>query len=180
MAEPAQNIPQGPRHVAFIMDGNGRWAKKRGLPRTAGHKAGAKAFREIVKHCLDRKIRYLTVYAFSTENWNRPKEEVDALIAEGKQYVVRFKIEPNEEVHVHDIIRGEVIVNSSVLTSKVTRTSNGVICFTIKKGQKIVSATEFVDDGSEERKEIFSRYRKTKVPSTGTTITNVKQLSFLN
>ena len=72
-----------------------------------------------------------------------------------------------------------MIVSSSVLTSKVTRTSNGVICFTIKKGQKIVSATEFVDDGSEERKEILSRYRKTKVPSTGTTITNGKQLSFL-
>ena len=72
-----------------------------------------------------------------------------------------------------------MIVSSSVLTSKVTRTSNGVICFTIKKGQKLVSATEFVDDGSEERKEILSRYRKTKVPSTGTTITNGKQLSFL-
>jgi DNA gyrase subunit A len=73
-----------------------------------------------------------------------------------------------------------MIVSSSVLTSKVTRTSNGVICFTIKKGQKIISAVEFTDDGSEERKEIFSRYRKTKVPSTGTTITNGKQLSFLN
>ncbi len=73
-----------------------------------------------------------------------------------------------------------MIVSSSVLTSKVTRTSNGVICFTIKKGQKIVSAVEFVDDGSEERKEVYSRYRKTKVPSTGTTITSGKQLSFLN
>lgn len=72
-----------------------------------------------------------------------------------------------------------MIVSSSVLTSKVTRTSNGVICFTIKKGQKIVSAVEFVDDGSEERKEVYSRYRKTKVPSTGTTITSGKQLSFL-
>lgn len=69
-----------PKHIGIIMDGNGRWAKKRGLPRTAGHKAGAKAFREIIKHCHERKIRYLTVYAFSTENWKRPKEEVDAIM----------------------------------------------------------------------------------------------------
>ncbi|MBQ8599655.1 MAG: di-trans,poly-cis-decaprenylcistransferase, partial [Oscillospiraceae bacterium] len=69
-----------PKHIGIIMDGNGRWAKQRNLPRTAGHKAGAKAFREIVKHCRERKIPYLTVYAFSTENWKRPKEEVDAIM----------------------------------------------------------------------------------------------------
>lgn len=69
-----------PKHIGIIMDGNGRWAKQRNLPRTAGHKAGAKAFREIVKHCQERNIPYLTVYAFSTENWRRPKEEVDAIM----------------------------------------------------------------------------------------------------
>ncbi len=69
-----------PAHVGIIMDGNGRWAKKRGLPRTAGHKAGAKAFRDIIRHCAKRGIKYLTVYAFSTENWKRPKEEVDAIM----------------------------------------------------------------------------------------------------
>jgi len=73
-----------------------------------------------------------------------------------------------------------MIVSSSILTPKVTRTSSGTICFTLKKGQKIIKAAEFIDDGSEERKEIFSRYRKTKVPSTGTTVTSGKQLSFLN
>ena len=61
-----------PRHVAIIMDGNGRWAKKRGLPRTAGHAAGAETFRTIATYCKDIGLEYLTVYAFSTENWKRP------------------------------------------------------------------------------------------------------------
>ncbi len=69
-----------PAHVAIIMDGNGRWAKKRGLPRTAGHVTGAKVFRTIVKHCEARGVGYVTVYAFSTENWKRPPEEVQAIM----------------------------------------------------------------------------------------------------
>lgn len=69
-----------PKHIGIIMDGNGRWAKKRGLPRTAGHVAGAKAFRKIVRHCETRGIEVLTVYAFSTENWKRPAEEVTAIM----------------------------------------------------------------------------------------------------
>ena len=60
-----------PRHIAIIMDGNGRWAKKRGLPRTAGHAAGGEAFRRIANYCRTLGVRYLTVYAFSTENWKR-------------------------------------------------------------------------------------------------------------
>src|SRR5450755_4753122 len=69
-----------PRHVAIIMDGNGRWAKSRGLPRIKGHEAGAKAVRECVEGCGDLKIEYLTLYAFSAENWQRPKSEVFALM----------------------------------------------------------------------------------------------------
>ena len=69
-----------PRHVGVIMDGNGRWAKKRGLPRGEGHKAGARVFREITKYARRIGIEYITYYAFSTENWKRPKEEVDALM----------------------------------------------------------------------------------------------------
>lgn len=68
-----------PTHIGIIMDGNGRWAKKRGLPRKAGHTAGAKTFRKITRYCSDIGIKYLTVYAFSTENWKRPKNEVEAL-----------------------------------------------------------------------------------------------------
>ncbi|MDR1002279.1 MAG: isoprenyl transferase [Oscillospiraceae bacterium] len=69
-----------PVHIGIIMDGNGRWAQKRGLPRMAGHRAGAQNFRVITRYCNKIGIKYLTVYAFSTENWSRPKEEVDALM----------------------------------------------------------------------------------------------------
>lgn len=69
-----------PQHIGLIMDGNGRWAKKRGLPRQAGHKVGASTFQKIVRYCNKIGIRYLTVYAFSTENWKRPPEEVEAIM----------------------------------------------------------------------------------------------------
>mgnify|MGYP001030406125 CR=1 FL=1 len=69
-----------PLHVGFSMDGNGRWAKKRGLPRKAGHSQGAKVFRRTVEDCHDIGIKYCTFYAFSTENWKRPKDEVDAIM----------------------------------------------------------------------------------------------------
>ena len=69
-----------PRHIAFIMDGNGRWAQKRGLPRSAGHAAGTEALRAIIRACDDLKIEYMSIYAFSTENWNRPVDEVSALM----------------------------------------------------------------------------------------------------
>ena len=69
-----------PAHIGIIMDGNGRWAKKRGLPRSFGHTAGAKTFRKIVKHCEARGVKIVTVYAFSTENWRRPAAEVDAIM----------------------------------------------------------------------------------------------------
>lgn len=76
-----------PEHIGIIMDGNGRWAKRRGLPRSAGHKAGAKNFRTITKHCANIGIKYLTVYAFSTENWKRPESEVNALMELFKSYL---------------------------------------------------------------------------------------------
>ncbi|MBQ7133757.1 MAG: isoprenyl transferase [Ruminococcus sp.] len=77
-----------PEHIGIIMDGNGRWAKKRGLPRTAGHTAGAQTFRRIARYCSDIGIKYLTVYAFSTENWKRPKDEVDAIMKLFKEYML--------------------------------------------------------------------------------------------
>ena len=69
-----------PRHIAIIMDGNGRWAKKRGMPRTMGHKAGAEAFRRTANYCRTLGVEYLTVYAFSTENWKRSAEEVSGIM----------------------------------------------------------------------------------------------------
>ncbi len=69
-----------PKHIAIIMDGNGRWAKQRGLPRNAGHRAGAETFRRIAEHCNEIGVKYLTVYAFSTENWKRTEEEVSGIM----------------------------------------------------------------------------------------------------
>lgn len=77
-----------PQHIGIIMDGNGRWAKKRGLPRTVGHTHGAQTFRKIARYCSDIGIKYLTVYAFSTENWKRPQKEVDAIMKLFKDYLI--------------------------------------------------------------------------------------------
>lgn len=76
-----------PRHLGIIMDGNGRWAQKRGLPRSAGHTAGAAVFKTITRYCSSIGIEYLTVYAFSTENWKRPQDEVGALFRLFQQYL---------------------------------------------------------------------------------------------
>lgn len=79
--------PKPPRHIAIIMDGNGRWAKQRGLPRTAGHAAGAEAFRRIANYCRTLGVEYLTVYAFSTENWKRSSEEVGGIMKLLRRYL---------------------------------------------------------------------------------------------
>ncbi|PAB61235.1 isoprenyl transferase [Anaeromicrobium sediminis] len=88
-----------PRHIAIIMDGNGRWAKKRGLPRTAGHKAGIEALREVIKASSELKIGFLTLYAFSTENWKRPKEEVSALM----KLLVYYLQKEVKELHKNNV-----------------------------------------------------------------------------
>ena len=88
-----------PRHIAIIMDGNGRWAQKRGLPRTAGHKAGAETFRRIATYCKNIGVQYLTVYAFSTENWKRSADEVGAIMALLKKYLLEA-VDTMERDHI--------------------------------------------------------------------------------
>ena len=88
-----------PRHIAIIMDGNGRWAKQRSLPRTAGHKAGAEVFRDIATYCKELGVEYLTVYAFSTENWKRPAEEVGTIMGLLKQYLLEA-VDTMERDHI--------------------------------------------------------------------------------
>lgn len=91
------NLPQ---HIAIIMDGNGRWAKKRNLPRTMGHKAGVETIREIVKTCSKIGIKYLTLYAFSTENWKRPQDEVNTLM----NLLVEYLRKEVEELDKNNVI----------------------------------------------------------------------------
>lgn len=110
-----------PRHIAIIMDGNGRWAKKRGLPRTAGHAAGAETFRRIATCCRDLGVDYLTVYAFSTENWKRPKEEVDAIMGLLEKYLGEA-IEKMARDRIRLKFFGDTTVLSPRLREKIART----------------------------------------------------------
>lgn len=89
-----------PKHIAIIMDGNGRWAKKRGLPRTFGHRAGVETIKELVKECGRLGVKYLTLYAFSTENWKRPSDEVGALM----DLLVEFLAKELKELHENNVI----------------------------------------------------------------------------
>ena len=92
-----------PEHIAIIMDGNGRWAKKRGLPRSAGHVNGAKTFKEIARYCNKIGLKYLTVYAFSTENWKRPQAEVDGIMNLLRDYLKDAENFADENIRVRFI-----------------------------------------------------------------------------
>ena len=96
-----------PRHIAIILDGNGRWAKKRGLPRTAGHAVGSETFRKIATYCKNIGVEYLTVYAFSTENWNRPADEVGTIMKLLGKYL-NEAIETMERDHIKMKIFGDI------------------------------------------------------------------------
>lgn len=107
-------------HIAFIMDGNGRWAQKRGMPRSYGHSVGAETFRRIAEYCRKIGIRYMTVYAFSTENWKRPPEEVQTIMGILEKYINKClsKIE-KETIHISFI--GNLSVFSEDLQKKMER-----------------------------------------------------------
>ena len=107
-------------HIAFIMDGNGRWAQKRMMPRTYGHKVGAENFKKIVKYCGDIGIKAVTVYAFSTENWGRPKNEVDTIMNLLSQYLDTCE----EEMKIHNIrykFLGDMSVFPPELREKIAK-----------------------------------------------------------
>lgn len=89
-----------PEHIAIIMDGNGRWAKKRSLPRSAGHAAGSKTFKDIARYCNKIGLKYLTVYAFSTENWKRPADEVENIMNILRDYLKDAKNFKDENIKV--------------------------------------------------------------------------------
>ena len=106
-----------PNHVAIIMDGNGRWAKERGLNRTAGHEEGAKTVRRITQYCSDIKVKYLTLYAFSTENWERPKLEVEFLMKLLEKYLKK-----ELEVYLQNNIRFKAIGDLSRFSKSLQNT----------------------------------------------------------
>ena len=99
MSSQADSQPNFPRHVAIVMDGNGRWAQRRLLPRLEGHRQGAKSVRRAVEFCRRNGIGFLTLYAFSTENWKRPQGEVSGLM----KLLMQFIDSELEEIHANDI-----------------------------------------------------------------------------
>ena len=156
-----------PRHIAIIMDGNGRWAKKRGLPRTAGHKVGAEVFRKIATYCKNLGVEYLTVYAFSTENWKRPAEEVDTLMALFKNYMLEA-IDTMERDHIRLQFFGDMSAVSPELQALVERTNEmsrhiegfqANICLNYGGRDEILhAARECVDAGEALTEENFAKH----------------------
>ena len=110
-----------PRHIAIILDGNGRWAKKRGLPRTAGHAVGAETFRKIATYCKNIGVEYLTVYAFSTENWRRPENEVSTIMKLLGNYL-QEAIDTMERDHIRMKVLGDLEGLSPELQAMVAKT----------------------------------------------------------
>ena len=167
--EGAKNLP---RHIAIILDGNGRWAKKRGLPRTAGHAAGAETFRRIATYCKNLGIDYLTVYAFSTENWKRPREEVEAIMGLLGKYL-REAVETMERDHIRLKILGDPSILPESLRGLIAETADisthyegfqANVCLNYGGRDEIVrAARRFAEDykagrASELTEESFSSY----------------------
>ncbi|MEA5060999.1 MAG: polyprenyl diphosphate synthase [Erysipelotrichaceae bacterium] len=146
------------KHIAFIMDGNGRWAKARNLPRSLGHKAGCERVEEIYQECIDQGIEAMSLYAFSTENWKRPKSEIDQLFKYLNQF---FKREINRMINkgVRIIVSGDItklpLSTQRVVKNSVELTKNGKkftfnICLNYGGKAEILKAT----------KEIAEDYKK--------------------
>ena len=169
------NIPQ---HVAIIMDGNGRWAKERNLPRTMGHKAGVETIRRIIKESDRLGIKYITLYAFSTENWKRPKDEVDALMKLLVQYL-KSEIKNLHENNVRLRVLGditelpnhcEIEINDAI---ELTKNNSGLvlnIAFNYGGRDEIIRAVKNIVTDVENGKlkdknideDIFNKYLYTK------------------
>ncbi len=161
-----------PENLGIIMDGNGRWAKKRGLPRQAGHVTGAQVFRKITKYCQTCGVRYLTVYAFSTENWRRPQEEVDAIMNLLRQYlkesladfqqeniVVRFignREELAEDIRTLIVEAEESTANKTGMTLNIALNYGGrqeIVAATQALARQVLAGEITPDDITEDRLE---------------------------
>jgi len=163
-----------PRHIAVVMDGNGRWAKMRGLPRVAGHRAGIRAVRRLVRNSRKLGIRYLTIFAFSTENWRRPKDEVNALMGMLLQFIykelpdlkkngIRLKVigdilrlPENVRVAIDHAIKETKSNKKLVLTIALSYSSRGEILRAAKEVVKLAQAGKLDPSNLTEKK--FSKF----------------------
>lgn len=141
-------MSDGIKHIAIIMDGNGRWAKKRLLPRSAGHKKGAEKVKEIAQEANRLGVKFLTLYAFSTENWQRPQEEVDTLMGLLRQYLNSdFRELHEKNIRIRFIgervmLADDIVRSMEALERQTAENSSMTLCFAISYGsrQEIVQA----------------------------------------
>lgn len=160
-----------PRHIAIIMDGNGRWAKKRGLPRSAGHAVGAETFRRVATYCKNIGIQYLTVFAFSTENWKRPADEVASIMELLEKYL-KEAVETMERDRVKMKFFGDISILSGKLRDLIAKTEaiserfDGVqvnMCLNYGGRDEILRAVrayaaDYAENGTALNEDTFSRY----------------------
>ena len=163
-----------PNHIAIIMDGNGRWAKSKGLPRTLGHREGAKTLRKILTHASQRGVKFLTVYAFSTENWKREKTEVDALmflfkscIKNERKNLMKNKVKFIVSGRVEGVSEG--LLKEIKDLEKVTENNEGIvlnIAFNYGGRAEIIDAINKIikEDKEEITEESFSKYLYNDIP----------------
>lgn len=167
-----------PKHIAIIMDGNGRWAKKRGLPRNAGHKAGAENLIRIAEECGNLGVKYLTVYAFSTENWKRPQTEVDYLMNLFIEYISVFENDKRSKNVVFKVIGdtsklNERLKSEIIRIEEKTKNNSGIqlnLALNYGGRNEIINAiknilTDFKNKSTEEfeiNEELVSRYLYTR------------------
>ncbi len=143
-------VKNPPRHVAIIMDGNGRWAQKKGLPRSMGHKKGAEAVKKIVEAAGEAGVKFLTLYAFSTENWNRPEDEVKTLMDLLRQYLKSQLRELQEKgvrilfIGERDMLDKDIIQAMNSLEKETADNDKITLCIALSYGsrQEIVSAAK--------------------------------------
>ena len=146
------NTKDNIQHIAIIMDGNGRWAKKKGLPRSMGHRKGAEVVKEICQAAGDAGIKYLTLYAFSTENWKRPQEEVDSLMDLLRQYLKSDLKELKEKgvcirfIGEREMLPPDIIKNMEKLEAETANNDKMTLCIALSYGsrQEIVHAAKKV------------------------------------
>lgn len=143
-----------PKHIAIIMDGNGRWAKSKGLPRWKGHEAGAESVRRVIEACVDAEVEYLTLFAFSTENWNRPKTEVNALMKLLEQFLKKHSQELQKNGvklqaigRINDLTEAPLReLNKTITETKNNKKLNLVLALSYGAREEIVDAVNHIID----------------------------------
>lgn len=154
--EPLEHLEHVPTHIAIIMDGNGRWAQKRGLPRLAGHRAGTENLRRVIRACVEFGVQYLTIYAFSTENWGRPAEEVEGLMHILEEVIDEELMELHQEgvrlKHIGRLERLDPTLREKVMKSvELTRDDNRLtLCIAWNYGGRdeiVCAISHMIEDG---------------------------------